>query len=232
MKTTDTLLAFLLLCGSAKAATIVQTQTFSFTPTATQNLIFNEFDTLGGTRVLNSVTITTSLTKSGGSLYVDNDSPTAATGSISQTVSITLTGIGASLLNSDGDAFAGSLAATTSYSVSLFGDDGDGAGYQAGGPDWGGTTFAEATVGETVTAGNPGTFIGSGSTFTVRVNGTQSTDTAAISGAAGAFGPATASGYVTITYNYTSLAPIPEPGPWMMIGVGLSGALLVRRRSV
>lgn len=233
MKTTDTLLAFLLLCGSAKAATIVQTQTFSFVPAATQDLTFNRFDTLGGTRILNSVTITTSLTKTGGALYVDNDSGIGASGSISQTVTLNLGSEDVSMVSSLGQPIGTNVRALTSYFVTLGGDDGDGAGYQAGGVDWGGTTFAESTVNQTreVSSSFQGSYTGTG-TFVITADGDQSINTSSVGGANGSFEPASASGFVTITYDYTSLTPVPEPGPWMMVGVGLSGALLFRRRSI
>lgn len=233
MKTTNILLAFLLLCGSAKAATIVQTQNYAFTPSGNQTLTFNRFDTMGGTRILNSVTITTSLTKSGGSLYVDNDSAVPGSGTISQSVTVSLTSLDVDLSKEPFGALGANVTSTSNYFVDVGSDDGDGSEYQAGGPDWGGTTFADNTVSQTETVRDASeTYFAGTGTYAIKVSGVQTTDTAAISGASGAFSPATALGFVTITYDYTSLTPVPEPGPWMMIGVGLSGALLFRRRTV
>lgn len=226
MKTAHTLLSFTLLGAAANGATIVQTKNYSFTPTGNQTLTFNEFDTLGGTRTLLSVTVTTSLTKSGGSLFVDNDSAVSAEGSISQTVTINLSATGASLYNSTLDGAIGQgVTSTTNYFVALAADDGDGAGYHETGPDWGGTAFAENTVTQTESVDNINTYIGSGTTFTVKVSGIQYTDTSSISGVAGAFTAATASGYVTVTYNY-----VPEPGSWLLVCGGLGAGVFVRRR--
>ncbi len=232
MKTAHTLLSFTLLGAAANAATIVQTQNYSFTPTGNQNLIFNKFDTFGGNRILNSVTITTSLTKSGGSLYVDNDSATAGSGSISQTVRIDLTAPGVNMMSTSFGAIGSNVSSTTSYFVSLEADDGDGSQYQSGGPDWGGTTFADqtATRTEEVSSLVSDSFKGTGATFTINVAGVQSTDTQSISGASGAFSPASASGYVTVTYNYTDLTPVPEPASWLIVCGGLGAGVFVRRR--
>ncbi len=214
------------LGGIASAATIVQTGNYSFTPTGNQTLTFNKFDTMGGTRTLLNVTITTSVTKSGGSLYVDNDSASPASGSISQSVTINLSATGASLLNEASDGLVGSnVTANSFYSVSLSADDGDGAGYQAGGTDWGGTEFSDVTTSQSETAGSTASFVGSGTTFTIKASGTQATDTAAVSGVAGAFSPAVASGFVTVTYTYS----VPEPAAALLGGLGLL-TLLRRRR--
>ena len=62
------------------AATIVHTKYFNFTPDASQVLTFDKFNTNDGT--LTAITITTHLTKSNGSLYVDNDAATGASGAI------------------------------------------------------------------------------------------------------------------------------------------------------
>lgn len=221
------LATLLLCCSTAGASTIIQTKNFSFTPTNNQTLTFDKFDDMGGTRILNSVTITTSLTKSGGSLYVDNDSGVAASGSISQSVTINLSATGVSLINAAFDSIIGSNVTSTSfYEANLAADDGDGPGYQPGGLDWGGTEFGSVTAAQTESAGSIDGYKGTGSTYTIKVSGTQSTDTATMSGVAGAFSPATASGFVTVTYNY-----IPEPATSMLLCVALGGILCYRRKS-
>lgn len=230
MKTAHTLLSFTLLGAAANAATIVQTKNYSFTPTGSQALSFLRFDTMGGNRVLNTVTITTSLTKSGGSLYVDNDSMTAASGSITQSVTISLSSNDVDLLKVPSGSIS-SITATSSYFVTVGADDGDGNGYQAGTVDWGGTEFADKTVSLTETIRNSveESFIGT-DTFSITASGIQSTDTSAVSGASGAFSPTSASGYVTVTYDYTDLTPVPEPGSWLIVCGGLGAGVFVRRR--
>lgn len=233
MKTTKTLFAFLLLYGSANAATIVQTKNYAFVPSGNQTLTFARFDTMGGNRILNSVTITTSLTKSGGSLYVDNDSAVAGSGTISQSVTVSLSSTEVDLSKEPFGPLGAEVTSTTSYFVSVGADDGDGSEYQSGGADWGGTTFAENTTSQTETVRDLSEtyFAGSGN-YSIKVSGVQNTNTAAISGASGAFSPATAQGFVTVTYNYTDLTPIPEPAPWMLLGSACAGVLFIRRRSI
>lgn len=228
MKTVYTLLSFSLLGAAANAASIVQTQNFSFVPDGSQTLTFNEFDTMGGTRTLLSVTITTSLTKSGGSLYVDNDAALGAQGTISQSVTIDLSATDVTLLSTTLGAIGNNVIATSSYFASVEGDDGDGANYQEGGLDWGGTTFTVPTTvsrTEEVHSLAIDSFKGTGTTFAVKIDGTQGMSTSAISGAAGTFTPSTASGYVTVTYNY-----VPEPSSWIIVCGGLGAGLFVRRR--
>lgn len=226
MKVLHTLLLLTSLSGISSAAlTMSQTQNFSFTPAASQALVFNKFDTQGGTRTLLSVTITTSLTKVGGALYVDNDSPTAASGSISQSVTINLTSGNVSLIDENliGLTGAASVTANSYYFASLTADDGDGVDYQAGGSDWGGTTFGNVTESETSGVGSIGLYSGAG-TYTITATGSQTTDTSAVSGVSGSFTPAGATGFVTITYTY-----VPEPTSTMLGGLGMI-VLLTRYR--
>jgi hypothetical protein len=88
MKNTLTLLTTALLStGFASAATIVQTKTFSFVPSDTAVLTFNEYNPLlypGET--LTGVSVEISYTKTGGSLDVDNDSLTGGTISLTHSV--------------------------------------------------------------------------------------------------------------------------------------------------
>ena len=226
MKVLSTLLLLTSLGGVASAATIVQTQNFSFVPNGSQNLVFNEFDTMGGTRTLQSVTITTSLTKTGGSLFVDNDSEVAASGSISQSITITLSSETAALVNNSFVTIgSASVTANSYYFADLSADDGDGEFYQPGGSDWGGTSFGSVTESETNSVGSIaiGSYAGAG-TFTFNVAGVQGSDTSAVSGVSGSFSPASASGFVTVTYTY-----VPEPASTMLGGLGVI-VLLTRHR--
>lgn len=225
MKTLLTLTLGTALAGFSSAATITQTNLYSFIPTNTTALTFNQFDTSLG--ALTSITITTTVKKSGGSLFVDNDAATPASGSISQSVTINLTSGSVALLDSVPNPIGNNITATTSFSVSLDPDDGDGGGYQTGGPDFGGTDFGTFTVTETKNVGT-GFFTGyqGVGTYVIDAGGTQGTDTTAVGGAAFQGTPATASGDVTITYTYDA---VPEPTSALLGGLGVL-ALLRRRR--
>jgi len=56
--------------GISSAASISQTKDFSFIPTGTAALVFDKFDNQGGYLTLESITVTTNITKTlGSSLY-------------------------------------------------------------------------------------------------------------------------------------------------------------------
>lgn len=227
MKSSNTLrnaLTLLATCGGlASAATIVQTESYAFVPAGSQTLVFDKFDTLGGTRTLISVTIQHSLTKKGGSLYVDNDSAIGGTGTISQATTIILSG--RPMVDDFGnDLTSKSLQTASFYTASVGSDDGDGAGFQASGPDYDGILFADSTVSSSGEVGSAflSSYTGT-DTFTLTATGTQGVDVSSISGVAGSFSPAGAEGFVTITYNY-----VPEPDVTLLGGLGV--LLLLRRR--
>jgi hypothetical protein len=217
-------LTLLIACGGiASAATIVQVETYAFVPAGSQTLVFDKFDTLGGTRTLLSVTIEHTMTKKGGSLFVDNDSSVGGTGTIAQTTTIILSG--RPMIDDNGDDLSSkSLTATTTYAATVGADDGDGAGYQASGVDADGITFADSTVTSSGEVGSAylSSYTGT-NTFTLTASGTQGVDVSSISGVAGSFSPASTEGFVTITYTY-----VPEPDTTLLGGIGV--LLLIRRR--
>lgn len=212
------------LAGVCSAATIVQSQAFSFVPDGTAALTFNQFDTSLGT--LASITITTNVTKTGGSLFVDNESATPASGNISQSVTINLTSA-VSLVDTAFTPIGTGVAATSSYTANVGADDGDGPGVQSTGPDYDGTSFGPTSTSQTknVFAGAFGGYQGVG-TYVIDAGGVQGFNTSAIGGAAVAIDPATVSGDVTITYTYDA---VPEPTSALLGGIGCL-ALLRRRR--
>lgn len=230
-----------LIAGSAQAGSIVQIQSFSFVPNGTQTLVFDQFDPNGGElgiRTLTSITISWQLIKTGGSLYVDNDSTTPGSGSITQSVIIDLLSTDVALTDTGFSAIGQNITAVTSYTATVGADDGDidavvgnSDGFQTGGSDFDGTEFANSptvTGSSDVNSGayNSGAvgYIGSG-TFEIDATGTQTGDTSAIGGAAFSGTPSTAFGDVTVTYNYTA---IPEPSAALLGGLG--ALLLLRRR--
>ena len=215
------------LASAGTAATIVQSGNFSYVPDGSQTLNFNQFDSNLGTLI--GITITTNLVKSGGSLFVDNDALTPASGVVSQTVRIDLTSAN-TLLDSSFQTIGDNIAASSFYSASVTADDGDGAGYQAGGTDNDGTFFSNVNASDT---GNVHSlffsqYTGNG-TYSITVTGIQSISTSAVSGASGSFDPALASGDVTVTYTYSPVVPVPEPSASLLGGIGVL-CLLRRRR--
>ena len=212
------------LTGFSSGATIVQTKSFSFIPDGSAPLTFNQFNSALGT--LTSITITTNVTKSGGSLFVDNESATPASGNITQSVTITLTGSVA--LVDAALSPIGVVAATTSYTANVGADDGDGAEVQTTGSDYDGTSFGPTSNSQTknVSGAGFGGYTGTG-TYVIDADGVQGFNTSAIGGAAVAIDPATVSGDVTITYTYEA---IPEPSSAVLGGLGLLALLRRRRR--
>ncbi|MEY4570510.1 MAG: hypothetical protein RLZZ398_1949 [Verrucomicrobiota bacterium] len=227
MKFVPTLLLLASLGGVASAASITQVKTFSFVPTDTAALTFDKFDTLGGTLTLTSITITTNVLKTGGQLSIDNDSLDPASGNISQSVTITLTSSNVSLTDVSLNPIGVNITATSTASISVGADDGDGANFQAGGPDYATSgVFANvtATNSANVNSGAWGGYSGTG-TYVITANGSQGFNTSAFGGAALSITPATAGSNVTVTYNY-----IPEPASALLGGLGLL-TLLRRRRN-
>jgi hypothetical protein len=225
MKMIIPLLTALSLASAVHGATIVQTKTFSFVPDGSANLVFDQFDSSLGT--LTSIVITTNITKSGGSLFVDNDSETPASGNISQSVTISLSSGDVVLTDTSLQPIGNNLTATSFYFATVGADDGDGPGVQTDGLDYDGTVFANvsnSTSGTVNSAGEAG-YIGTG-TFQINAGGTQGFNTSAIGGAAVVIDPASVSGDVTITYNYEA---IPEPASAIFGALGLL-TLLRRRR--
>ncbi len=225
MKAFHTLTLAASLASVCSGATIVQTQNFSFVPSGTAPLTFNQFDTALGT--LTSITITTNVTKTGGSLFVDNESATPASGNISQSVTINLTS-SVGLVDASFAPIGTGVSATSSYSANVDADDGDGAGVQSTGPDYDGTSFGPTSTSQTkdVNSAAFGGYQGTG-TYVIDAGGDQGFNTSAIGGAAVAIDPASVSGDVTITYTFTA---IPEPGSALLGGIGCLALLRRRRR--
>ncbi len=229
------------LAAFTQAASITQTWTIGqFVPDGTYQssgaAYFGYFDTLGGTRVLESVTIRSTLVTWGGSFGVDNDSAIATSGDAAYGTDVSISSFDVRL----GGATT-ALSALTSLHVNLgatFGGPTDPAGVwndtghsdstlvygpvdRAAGEARVGATFIDTGV-QTLT--HPEDFIGWG-TYNIQfaATGHESFSGGEVSQE---YGSRYAGGSVEIVYNYT----VPEPTSAGLALLGLAAFGLRRRR--
>ncbi len=216
------------VCGTASAATMMQTETFGpNTPNFQQTLTFDKFDDLGGTLTLQSVKVKMELEISNGSATVDNDGvdPASVTiefgasGAISSS-DVPLLDAGFQPVTSDVDVFTAG-----NYNLSANDSDPDGQFDNDNGPD-------NATLNVVpdsdmdmgfIAPSLISNYVGAGATFDVLVEVDTLFNILGQGGVAGSFVPVSASGNVMITYEY-----IPAPG--VMGLAGLAGLAAARRR--
>jgi hypothetical protein len=233
MKFVPTLLLLASLSGVASAATIVQTQNYSYVPNNSQTLTFNKFDTNLGT--LLSVTVSVVLNKTGGQFEIDNDSATAGTVDLTHSVvgqlsspdvSLRKTGAGVVFVGQSGSVTAtnsligNSVSATTGDNITQFNATND-------------TDYVKFVPGDStksdsgqIRAADQADYESLGaSTFDVNFGATQTVNATGLGGLQQAFTVSNVSGNVTVTYNY-----IPEPASALLGGLGLL-TLLRRRRN-
>lgn len=215
--------------------TIVQTSSFGFTPNGSVTLDFTQFDTLSGDRVLDSVTVEVSYTKTGGRYSIDNDSGTAATVTLTQEISAFVSSSGivvVDLSKVGGGAIAQSgMVANSFTSVTVDANDGDDPEEYdtgvSGVSDFYRFSPASATVSDSGTMLNTGGYVGAGS-FSLNVDGFQNYSSTITSGMAFASTSSPMTGFVKVTYNYTAV--VPEPSSVALVGAFGALALLRRRR--
>lgn len=223
--------SLLAVVGSAQAGVFSVSQTELFgpaTPNFTQTLTFNQFDTNGGLFVLKSIQITANLNISGGLLELDNDGEDPASGSATLGATLQLVSSDVSLVNLTLDPVIGILQAATMSVFNLGGTVGDPVGEFNNTGDVDYFAFAGEDVGSgasdfvnmLVWAG----YIGNG-TFDIDAVVNQVFDFGSIGGISFAGSPVTASGDITVTFEYNLI-----PAPGAIAFMALAGLVGTRRR--
>lgn len=206
--------------SAVQASTIItQTKSYSGSPTFSTPLTFDEFDDAGGTLTLLRVTITLDATVADGKLVVDNDGEAVANTTVEFGATIELDSSDVSI------APGVDVTSTTSGSLSLSADNGDTTTFDSdtSQPDVDEIAGASNSASSSKDQSNLSDFIGT-SQYDIEVDAIQTFDLGTIGGAQTQIDPLTASGDVTVVYEY-----IPEPASAALLG--LSGvALLARRR--
>ncbi|MFI4911287.1 MAG: choice-of-anchor E domain-containing protein [Sedimentisphaeraceae bacterium JB056] len=206
---------------AANALTITQNDTFSgetldFSHTST----FNRFDTMGGTRVLNSVTFYLEFSVDSGGFIADNDAETTANISFEYAVNADLTSADVFGVTGTGVSISDNVA------LELAADDGDGSGVIDSNPSDGvivnpsTSTFMDSQV---VNSSLHFSYIGT-DTFDTILDSGRTFNITGSSGVEGGYTNMTGSGEITVVYDYSV---VPEPASLAILGLG---GLLIRRR--
>ena len=223
-------IAFTLLMTAGVASAVVyppitQTETFSGTPNLARTFTFDQFDDQGGTLVLQSIQVLVELDANGGTLILDNDGEEPAAGNYEFGAKSNISSTDVALLTATAQPVTAELSALTSGPFSLAGNLGDGSeDFDPSAPDGvqidGGlvSDSDDGYIGSAYFAGYKGL-----GTFDIDLDAIQWSDFGGVSGIEWAVTPVTASGEVTVIYNY-----IPEPATMGLLGIG--ALALIRRK--
>jgi uncharacterized protein (TIGR03382 family) len=226
MKTFVAIAAAAGCAAAASAGTFQEVQVQSFGPQApdfTTGLVFNQFT--GNLADLTSIEVIVDLSVDGGSASVDNDGETSTMVDIEFGTSVSISSMDVSLLDGSFDPVSAGVSVLTNPSLSLDANDGDDiTQFDAGGPDF-------ATVMGLAGSDNDSGFINTmffadyvgGGMFTIDVDANTEFSISGGSAVQGSFVNQTASGSVTVIYNF-----IPAPGAVALFGLG--GLAAARRR--
>jgi len=222
----------LLAVTSANAAQITQTQTYSGIPNLTQNMTFNQFDDNGGAYTLNSIKVILNLNTSGGQLVLDNDSDAPAAGVFEFGAKGNITSPDVTLLNAAFQPITTTAEALNTGVFNLSGNVGDVPNdYDPTPPDGmlhtGVPAFDSQSdfVGSAFWATGTKGYLGTG-TYDIALSVNQWLDYGSVGGIEFSATPVSASGDVTVIYDYT----IPEPATIALLSVGTLG--FIRRRKL
>ncbi|MBC8127529.1 MAG: choice-of-anchor E domain-containing protein [Gloeobacteraceae cyanobacterium ES-bin-144] len=230
MKTINTLILLTALGGSACATTITQTKTkAAYLAGNPEVLTFSKFDSSLGQ--LTGITVGFSFVKSGGSLAVDNDGTLGGSVLFRHDLESYLT---SSTVNIGSSSVYNTALARSTASFTVGANDGDNTDtFDIGTSDhhvYNAVTKTTTFATENISSNFWGDYIGTGN-YDIHFETIQSYSASGIGGLQTLGLAASVTPTVTVTYDYTPTA-IPELASWMMICLGLGGALFIRRRSV
>lgn len=231
------IMMLILTCAAmgANGATIVQTQDFSFPPYASRTLTFEKFNNNGGNATLTGAHITIQYTRRGGYAAYDNESESTATITLTNKVTqridtqeiLALTEMGSSsrLGGTTG------LSATSPTSATLgVDDDPTDSDFNSSGADYFQYNTPKLAVSDSASMNNIARFNGTDS-IKMELEGTQGGQSQLMSGLKSPISPPSATGSITITYDYTGdLAPVQKPYPTAAFCATVIWALFIRRR--
>ena len=206
---------------------ITQIKPFGGLPNFSSTLTFDEFDDIGGALVLTSIEIIISLEVSGGYLILDNDGAGPAVGTFEFGSKADISSIDVPLSAVGPTSVTGEVEAIHLEPFALDADNGDGPlNLDATGPDgldYSGGVETDSDSGF-IDPALHSQYVGT-STYDITVDATQWNDYGAVGGIELFMTPSSASGEVTVIYNFV---PTPEPATLSLLAIG--GAALLKRR--